>query len=115
MNKRLVVATILSVAMMQPALAGKVDTGAVVGGAVGGGTGAAVGSAVGGRDGAIIGGAIGGAAGAAIGSSPRKEPKKVVVKERVVVKEVVYVEGPPGHRHGKKKGWKKHHKDKYHD
>ncbi len=112
MNKKLFAATILSVAMLQPAFAGKVDTGAVVGGAVGGGTGAAVGSAVGGRDGAIIGGAIGGAAGAAIGSSPRKEPQKVVVKERVVVKEVVYVEhGHPGHKHGKKKGWKKHKHD----
>jgi hypothetical protein len=92
--------------------AGEVDKGAVIGGAIGGGAGAGVGSVVGGTGGAIIGGAVGGAAGAAIGSSStKKEPEKVVVRERVVHKEVHVVEersGPPGHSRGKKKGWKKH-------
>jgi len=92
--------------------AGDVDKGAVIGGAIGGGAGAGVGSAVGGTGGAIIGGAIGGAAGAAIGSSTtKKEPEKVIVRERVIEKEVRVVEkegGPPGHSRGKKKGWKKH-------
>ena len=51
-----------------------------------------------------------------IGSSAtNKEPEKVVVKERVVEKEVRVVEveksGPPGHHKGKKKGWKKHRDD----
>lgn len=112
MKKHYLVAAITACVLWTPAFGGNIDTGAVVGGAVGGGTGAAVGSAIGGRDGAIIGGAIGGATGAAIGSSVKKEPEKVVVKERVV-KEVVYVDvdGPPGHKRGKKKGWKKHHKD----
>ncbi|HZP88731.1 MAG TPA: hypothetical protein VFB54_18115 [Burkholderiales bacterium] len=97
------------------ASAGDVDTGAVIGGAIGGGVGGGVGSKVGGTSGAVIGGAIGGAAGAAIGSSgSKKQPEKVVVHERVVEKEVRVVEhrdydGPPGHRHGKKKGWRKHH------
>lgn len=93
--------------------AGDVDLGAVVGGAVGGGVGAGVGSKVGGTTGAVIGGAIGGAAGAAVGSSAKKEEPKVVVREKVVVKEVAVHEsdahsGPPGHRRGKKKGWDKH-------
>ncbi|MSQ60212.1 MAG: hypothetical protein EXR36_11360 [Betaproteobacteria bacterium] len=102
----------LAASMVQ---AGDVDLGAVVGGAVGGGVGAGVGSHVGGTKGAIIGGAIGGATGAAVGSSTRKPD--VVVKEKVVVKERVRVveaeehEGPPGHRKGKKKGWKKKHRD----
>jgi hypothetical protein len=94
------------------ASAGEVDKGAVIGGALGGGIGAGVGSKIGGTSGAIIGGAIGGGTGAAIGSSTtKKEPEKVIVKERVVEKEVRVVEvhdGPPGHRRGKKKGWDKH-------
>ena len=98
--------------MASAAWAGDVDKGAVIGGALGGGVGAGVGSKVGGTSGAIIGGAIGGGTGAAIGSSTtKKEPEKVIVKERVVEKEVRVVEvhdGPPGHRHGKKKGWDKH-------
>ena len=93
-------------------LAGEVDKGAVIGGAVGGGIGAGVGSKIGGTSGAIIGGALGGGTGAAIGSSTtKKEPDKVIVKERVVEKEVRVVEvhdGPPGHHRGKKKGWDKH-------
>lgn len=114
MKKTMMTCVIFTVGMGmgQPASAGDIDGGAVLGGAVGGGAGAAVGSAIGGRDGAIIGGAIGGATGAAVGSSARKQPQeKVVVKEHVV-KEVVYVDddddGPRGHAHGKKKGWKKH-------
>ena len=103
---------IVGLALSGLALAGEVDKGAVIGGAVGGGVGAGVGSKVGGTSGAIIGGAIGGGAGAAIGSSVgKKEPEKIVVKERVVEKEVRVVEvndGPPGHHRGKKKGWKKH-------
>jgi hypothetical protein len=94
------------------ASAGDVDKGAVIGGALGGGIGAGVGSKVGGTSGAIIGGAIGGGTGAAIGSSTsKKEPEKVIVKERIVEKEVRVVEvhdGPPGHSRGKKKGWYKH-------
>lgn len=105
---------IVGLAMASLATAGEVDKGAVIGGAVGGGVGAGVGSKVGGTSGAIIGGAIGGGAGAAIGSKVgNKEPEKVIVKERVVEKEVSVVEvhdhdGPPGHHRGKKKGWKKH-------
>ena len=94
------------------ASAGDVDKGAVIGGALGGGIGAGVGSKLGGTSGAIIGGAIGGGTGAAIGSSTsKKEPEKVIVKERVVEREVRVVEvhdGPPGHSRGKKKGWDKH-------
>jgi outer membrane lipoprotein SlyB len=106
-----------SAAIALSATAGEVDKGAVIGGAIGGGVGAGVGSKVGGTTGAVIGGAIGGATGAAIGSSSTDEPKeKVIVKERVVEKEVRVVEtedrgGPPGHSRGKKKGWKKHHHD----
>jgi outer membrane lipoprotein SlyB len=83
-----------------------VDGKAVLGGAIGGGTGAAVGSAIGGRDGAIIGGALGGAAGAAIATSGSKETK-VVTKEVIVEKEVVYVNGR--HDNGLHRG---HHKNK---
>lgn len=90
-----------------------VDGGAVLGGAIGGGAGAAVGSAVGGKNGAIVGGAIGGATGAAIGSSSNtKQSEKVVVKERVVVKDSDDRDAvPPGFSHGRKKGWHKHHDD----
>lgn len=102
MKARFLLAAVLGVSLSGPVLA--VDSGAVVGGAIGGGAGAAVGSAIGGRDGAIIGGAIGGATGAAIGSSPTKT-EKVVVRETVVIREIDG--GPPGHRKGKKKGWKK--------
>ncbi len=49
-------------------LADKIDEGAVIGGAAGGGAGAAVGSAVGGKEGAVIGAAVGAAAGAYIGA-----------------------------------------------
>jgi hypothetical protein len=84
-----------------------VDGSAVIGGAIGGGAGAAVGSAIGGRDGAIIGGALGGAAGAAIGTSGSKETK-VVTREVVVEKEVVYVNGR--HDNGLHRG---HHKHKH--
>jgi outer membrane lipoprotein SlyB len=116
MQRRYLATLALAAGIAVPAMSGAVDTGAVIGGAVGGGAGAAVGSQVGGTSGAIIGGAIGGAAGAAVGSSTKKEPEKVVVKERVVEKETRVVEvhdhdGPPGHSHGKKKGWKKHHHD----
>ena len=103
---------LFGVGLVGAASAGDVDKGAVIGGALGGGVGAGVGSKVGGTSGAIIGGALGGGAGAAIGSSTtKKEPEKVVVKERVVEKEVRVVEvhdGPPGHHRGKKKGWDKH-------
>lgn len=92
-------------ALTTPALA--VDTKAVIGGALGGGTGAAVGSAIGGRDGAIIGGALGGAAGAAIATSGSKE-SKVVTREVIVEKEVVYVQGR--HDNGLHRG---HYKNKH--
>ena len=96
-------------ALAAPAYA--VDGGAVLGGAIGGGTGAAVGSAVGGKEGAIIGGAIGGGVGAAIGSSDSSKPK-VVTKEVVVEKEVVYVQGAPArHDNGLHRG---HYKNKGH-
>ncbi len=117
MRFHILAVSVFGVALAAPALAGDVDKGAVIGGAIGGGAGAGVGSMVGGTSGAVIGGAIGGAAGAAIGSSTTNEPKeKVIVKERVVEKEVRVVDaddhdGPPGHRKGKKKGWKKHHHD----
>lgn len=92
-------------ALAAPAFA--VDGNAVIGGAIGGGTGAAVGSAIGGRDGAIIGGALGGAAGAAIATSGSKETK-VVTKEVIVEKEVVYVQGR--HDNGLHRG---HYKNKH--
>jgi hypothetical protein len=114
MQRHILATAIIGLALSMPVLAGEIDKGAVIGGAVGGGVGAGVGSKVGGTSGAIIGGAIGGATGAAIGSSTTKEPQKVVVKERVVEKEVRVVEvheversGPPGHSKGKKKGWDK--------
>ena len=84
-----------------------IDGNAVIGGAIGGGTGAAVGSAIGGRDGAIIGGALGGAAGAAIATSGSKETK-VVTKEVIVEKEVVYVQDR--HDNGLHRG---HYKNKH--
>jgi outer membrane lipoprotein SlyB len=115
MKQRFFTTLVLGLSLSTAVIAGEIDKGAVIGGAVGGGVGAGVGSKVGGTSGAVIGGAIGGAAGAAIGSSTTKEPEKVVVKERVVEKEVRVVEvrevehsGPPGHSRGKKKGWKKH-------
>ena len=97
-------------AFTTPAFA--VDGNAVIGGAIGGGTGAAVGSAIGGRDGAIIGGALGGAAGAAIATSGSKETK-VVTKEVIVEKEVVYVQGrhDNGLHRGHYKSKQGHHKD----
>ena len=113
MNIRALALIALGLGIATTVSAGEVDKGAVIGGAIGGGVGAGIGSKVGGTSGAVIGGAIGGGTGAAIGSSTtRKEPEKVVVKERIVEKEVRVVEvndGPPGHHRGKKKGWKKHH------
>lgn len=76
------------------AVAGKIDTNAVLGGAIGGGTGAAVGSAVGGKNGAIIGSAIGAAAGTAIAA----EDDKKKVKQATPVRR----------DRGKHKGWRKH-------
>jgi len=116
MKRRYLATVLLSLGLASPVIAGEVDKGAVIGGAVGGGVGAGVGSKVGGTGGAVIGGAIGGATGAAIGSSSTKEPERVVVKERVVEREVRVLEvekpvGPPGHSRGKKKGWKKHRHD----
>jgi hypothetical protein len=112
MKLKTVTALVFGIAVATAASAAEIDKGAVIGGAIGGGVGAGVGSKIGGTGGAIIGGAIGGGAGAAVGSSAaKKEPEKVVVKERVVSKEVRIVEshdGPPGHSRGKKKGWKKH-------
>ncbi|MGD8477514.1 MAG: hypothetical protein PVH05_08120 [Burkholderiales bacterium] len=98
---------ILSIALFAaPGYALAVDTGAVVGGAVGGGAGAAIGSEIGGKEGAIVGGAVGGAVGAAIGAS---DDETVVVKEKVIVREVEadHSGHPPGHKRGKKVGWKK--------
>lgn len=97
-------------AFSSPAMA--VDTNAVIGGAVGGGAGAAIGSSIGGRDGAIIGGAIGGAAGAAIATSDSKQPK-VVTKEVVVEREVIYVKDR--HDNGLHRGHHKHKNKHRHD
>ena len=93
---------ILGLGLSVPALADKIDGGAVIGGAIGGATGAAVGSAVGGKEGAIIGGAIGGGTGAAIGSKSGDTKEKVVVKKTVVIVD--------DHDNGKKLG---HHKNKH--
>lgn len=107
-NKSLVILAACA-AFSTPAFA--VDTNAVIGGAIGGGAGAAVGSSIGGREGAIIGGAIGGAAGAAIATSDSKQPK-VVTKEVVVEREVVYVKDR--HDNGLHLGHQKHkHKNKH--
>ncbi|MBT9589822.1 MAG: hypothetical protein IV089_02735 [Thiobacillus sp.] len=106
-HKQILVLTALAV-FAAPACA--VDGKAVLGGAIGGGTGAAVGSAIGGRDGAIIGGALGGAAGAAIATSGSKETK-VVTKEIVIEKEVVYAPAASArHDNGLHLG---HHKNKH--
>ena len=76
------------------ASAGEVDKGAVIGGALGSGIGAGVGSKIGGTRGAIVGGGTG----PAIGSiTTKKEPEKVIVKERAVEKEVRVVEVHDGH------------------
>ena len=120
MNRKLLATVAFAAGLAMPLASHAVDTGAVIGGAIGGGAGAGVGSKVGGTTGAVIGGAIGGAAGAAIGSSGSKqEPERVVVKERVVEKDVRVIQvhddergGPPGFSRGKKNGWKKHrHRD----
>lgn len=94
---------------MQPAQAGEIDAKAVLGAGVGAAAGAAVGSAVGGREGAIIGGGIGGAAGAAVATS---QPKTTVkVQERVVTRDVVYVQDDRyEHDNGRHLG---HHKHKH--
>ena len=116
MKTGMLLAALVAVAVSGPATAGDVDKGAVIGGGIGGGLGAAVGSKVGGTAGAAIGGAIGGATGAAIGSDGGSR-ERVIVKERVVRRDVRVVDGhddddhPPGHRRGKKKGWKKHRHD----
>lgn len=107
MTRKQTLALFALAAFAAPALAGGIDGNAVIGGALGGGAGAAVGSAVGGRDGAIIGGAIGGATGAAIATSGSKQ-QKVVTKQVVVEKEVVYVHDH--HDNGLHRG---HHKGKH--
>jgi uncharacterized protein YcfJ len=89
-------------ALAAPAFAGGIDGSAVLGGALGGGAGAAVGSAIGGRNGAIIGGAIGGATGAAIGSKSSNQ--------KVVEREVVYVDDHGHHDNGLHRG---HHKGRH--
>lgn len=60
---------VLGLLVSMSSYAGRVDGGAVLGGAIGGATGAAIGSAVGGRDGAVVGGAIGAAIGSHSGYS----------------------------------------------
>lgn len=107
MRKIPLLSAIAAIALAGSAAAGDIDKGAVIGGAAGGGVGAAIGSKVGGTAGAAIGGALGGGVGAAIGSDGGTK-ERVVVRERTVVREVEG-DGPPGHRRGKKKGWKKHH------
>lgn len=105
--KAMVLAGGLAAVMSLPAIGGKIDTGAVIGGAIGGGVGAAVGSKIGGTGGAAIGGAIGGGLGAAVGSDGKPGGQ-------VAEHEVHDDDRPPGHGHGRKKGWKKHH-DHGHD
>ena len=98
---------IMSLGLSLPALADKIDGGAVIGGAIGGGAGAAVGSAIGGKEGAIIGGAIGGGAGAAIGSKSSEPKERVAVKKTVIVDEY-------DHDNGLKRGhYKNKHKHKH--
>jgi hypothetical protein len=75
----------------------RIDTNAVLGGAIGGGAGAAVGSAVGGRNGAIVGGALGAATGVAIATPSRP----------LIVHEVEYEH--KHHDHGWHRGHYKHH------
>lgn len=109
MANKQILALLALAAFSTPTLA--VDGKAVLGGALGGGAGAAVGSSVGGRDGAIIGGALGGAAGAAIATSGSRETK-VVTKEVIVEKEVVYVNDRRDN--GLHRGHHKHkHKDRH--
>ncbi len=112
MIKMTFVAASIAAVISITAFAGDIDKGAVIGGAVGGGVGGAVGSKVGGTAGAAIGGAIGGGLGAAVGSDGGSK-ERVVVKEKVIEREVRVVDSdanhPPGHDRGKKRGWKKHH------
>lgn len=62
----LLLASVLFVATQGAQADGRIDTNAILGGAIGGGAGAAVGSAVGGRNGAMVGSAVGAVAGVAI-------------------------------------------------
>lgn len=71
MKKILIIASLLAIC----GTASAIDTGAAVGGGIGGATGAVIGKEMGGKNGAILGAAIGGAAGAAIGA---KDDKKIV-------------------------------------
>ena len=88
-----------------PALAGNLDTDALLGGALGGGVGALLGSELGGRNGAILGSAVGGAVGTAF-TTRRQEPRRVIYVERPR-REVIYVD-----RHDK--GWHRgHYKNKH--
>lgn len=96
--------------------AGEVDGGAVLGSAIGAAAGTAVGSAIGGKEGAILGGAAGGAVGAAVGSekeSANGRDSKVVVKERVIIRDGD--DGYNEHRdNGKHKGqYKNKHRNKH--
>jgi len=81
MRKTLILAALAALLLSGTAIAGDVDKGAVIGGAVGGGAGAAIGSKVGGTAGAAIGGGLG----AAVGSDGTTR-ERVVVKERVAAK-----------------------------
>lgn len=77
----------------------RIDSQAVVGGAIGGGAGAALGSAMGGRDGAILGSAIGAAAGVAIATP--SQPRVITVDDH-------------HHDHGHHRGYRRHRHGHHH-
>jgi outer membrane lipoprotein SlyB len=93
---------------------GQGRTGAIVGGAVGGGAGAAIGQEVGGTKGAVIGAGVGGAAGSAIGRDLNRGNKQqasgaTVVQTQTVQRAQVEEHGCGGKPHPKgwAKGWAK--------
>jgi len=98
MKKTLLIASLLAIC----STASAIDTGAAVGGGLGGATGAVIGKEMGGKNGAILGAAIGGAAGAAIGA---KDDKKIAPAQPAPRQK--HPRHPP-------KPPKKHH-DKHHD
>jgi len=75
-KKTVLILTLCGISFSTPVLADRIDTDAVIGGALGGAAGAAVGSAIGGREGAIIGSGVGAAAGTAIATHGGKNGKE---------------------------------------
>jgi hypothetical protein len=86
---------------------GKGRTGAIVGGAVGGGAGAAIGQEVGGNKGAVVGAGVGGAAGAAVGRNLNGGGKQPATGATTIVRHAAVEERGCGHKKHPGKGWAK--------